>query len=92
MEKKKIYFISSVIILALLLIIILFLFKKDAQENVVVDIYNPEFLSEEQKRELGFPLDREAQFFYDEDGQLVYKMIEEQSDIVLNPEEYGLKR
>ena len=92
MEKKNLYFILLGSLLLVVIILLFLLFKKDNQRiEEITNLYEPEFLSEEQKIDFGLSAETKAQVFHDETGQLIYRIIKEEADIVLDPENYGLK-
>lgn len=89
MEKKNIVLISlvSLLVIALIVMAVIVLNKDEAvnkpEEN---SVYEPVFLSTEEKKERGISTDIKAQAFYDDEGNLIYKKIESDDDIVWNPE------
>lgn len=85
MNKKKIILIISSLILV---IIIIFLFQsvtKNRELEVVDEVFVPEFLTEERKAYYGLKPETKAQVFYDSEGYEIYKIIYDDSDIVLDP-------
>ena len=88
MEKKKIILISLLSLLAIVMAVMAILvFKKDKTESEN-SVYEPQFLSAEQKIEYGLQPETKAQVFYDDEGNLIYKIIRDDKDIVSNPEEF----
>lgn len=93
MKKKSIYLAILAVLVILLIVLTVFLLKKPKQEVIETSgSYQVEFLSPEQKAKFGLAPETKAQVFYDESGQLIYKIIKEDSDIVSDPESYGLKQ
>lgn len=93
MKKKNIYLAILGVLVILLIVLAIFLLKKPKQEVIETSgSYQAEFLSLEQKESFGLPPEAKAQVFYDENEQLVYKIINNDSDIVSDPESYGLKK
>lgn len=93
MKKKNIYLIVLGALVLLLVILAFLLIKKPNQVMIEEPkFYEPSFLSAEQKASFGLAAETKAQVFYDESGQLVYKIIKDESDIVTNPANFGLKK
>jgi len=91
MKKKNIYFAILGVLLLLLILLAFLLLNKPAQEITSPSNYVPEFLSQEQKEQFGLAAETKAQVFYDEDGQLIYKIIKDDSDIISDIDNYNLE-
>lgn len=88
MEKKKIVLVSLVGLLLIVLVVMVFLVFKNENGGKKNTAYEPQFLSAEQKSEFGLRPETKAQVFYDEEGNLIYKIIRNDEDLVLKPEEF----
>lgn len=84
----------ALIVLAVLLVALLglaFLLKSPIRETFsFFGDKQVEFLSDKQKKAYGLGSDTKAQAFYDEEGNLIYKIIKNDSDIVKDPVAAGL--
>lgn len=88
MEKKKIVLFSLLGLLIVIMIsMMLLVFKKDKGGEEIA-AHEPQFLNLEQKKEFGLKPETKAQVFYDDEGNLIYKIIRDDKDIVSNPEEF----
>ena len=90
-KNKKIILISLVALLIILLAAIFFFSRSNFSSSSLYNNDEIEFLSDTQKEFYGLDKDTKAQAFYDEEGNLIYKIIKEDSDIVKDPVEAGLK-
>jgi len=82
MDKKKLIILGSLLFVLIILIIVIFSIKQKGNEIGVGNENEPQFLNSEQKK--GFDLDErtKAQLFYDDNGDVVYKIIRSDEDIV----------
>lgn len=90
-KNRKIALIILVVLLAALLIVVFFLKGPNNNGGSFFGTSKTEFLSDKQKEFYGLSKDTKAQAFYDEDGNLIYKIIKDDSDVVKNPVEEGLR-
>ncbi len=88
MEKKKIVLVSLISLLLIILVAMVLLVLKGEDKKEIETVYEPQFLSLEQKTEFGLKPETKAQVFYDEEGNLIYKIIRDDKDVVSNPEEF----
>ena len=89
MQKKKIILISLLSLLAVVIIVMVFLVFNDKKGNNEKEMlpFQPTFLSDQEKKQYGLSPDIKAQSFYDEEGNLIYKIINSDDDLVLNVDE-----
>lgn len=85
MNKKNIIILSS-LMLVLIVIIVLLITLNNNNNGEDSKEFKPEFLTEEQKEGFGLQPETKAQVFYDDEGNVVYKIIRDDGDIVTKPE------
>ena len=85
MNKKKIILIVGALILVVIIVLLLQNFTKDRNAEIVDEVFVPEFMTEERKAYYGLAPETKAQVFYDSEGNEVYKIIYNDSDIVTDP-------
>lgn len=86
MDRKKIIILGSLVALLIALLVFLLFFNRNKDiETQEKNDFKVEFLSAEQKNELGLDQEIKAQAFRDSDGNLIYKIINNDSEIVLDP-------
>lgn len=94
-KNKKLIFIIAGALLIVLIIIFLIWFGRiknpsggisgENLKTVNKNLPAPEFLTEEEKAKFGLPADTKAQSFRDSGGNVIYKIIKSDSDIVSDP-------
>jgi len=82
MDKKKLIILGSLLFILIILIIVIFSIKQKGIEVGVDNENEPKFLSTEQKNSFGLDNRTKAQLFYDDNGDVVYKIIRSDEDIV----------
>lgn len=90
-NRKIILILLAILFIALLALAVFFRFFNKKIIPAPVNSYQVEFLSDTQKEFYGLEKDTKAQAFYDEEGNLIYKIIKEDSDIISDPVKAGLK-
>lgn len=82
MDKKKLIILGSLVFVLIVLLVIIFIPKQKNTETGINNVNEPQFLNDEQKEEFGLDKRTKAQLFYDDNGDVVYKIIRSEEDIV----------
>jgi len=93
-NKKLIFIIVGVLLVVLIIVFSVWLgrtknlsgaISEKNLKTVNKNLPTPEFLTEEEKARFGLPANTKAQSFRDSSGNLIYKIIKSDSDIIFDP-------
>lgn len=85
MNKKKIVLVVGILVVIILVLLLLKSINKKEGGELVEEVFVPEFMTEERKAYYGLAPETKAQVFYDSEGNEIYKIIYNDSDIITDP-------
>lgn len=85
MNKKKIILIVGALVLVVIIVVLLQSVIKNQDSEIVDEVFVPEFMTEERKAYYGLAPETKVQVFYDSEGYEVYKIINDDNEIILDP-------
>lgn len=85
MNKKKIVLVVGILVVIILVLLLLKSINKKEGGELVEEVFVPEFMTEERKAYYGLSPERKVQVFYDSEGNEIYKIIYDDSDIITDP-------